>query len=315
MTKPHVLMVGEVPDLLRRTAAAEFHLHEVSGTGDIGASLSPLRDKVRGLITTIRSGFDRKLLQGLPKLEMISVYGTGLQSTFDIEGAKERGIVLAHTATDGTDGAVADLALAFLLALARRIGPADRFVRAGNWASSKFQLSTNVSGKRAGIVGLGFIGRKIARRLAGFDVEVCYHGRARHHDVDYAFYPDLKKLAADVDFLFVSCRGGAETTGMINADVLNALGHEGLYIHVAQARIYNEVDLIRVLKLKQVAGAAIDTFPGEPNVSEEFLKLDNVLLSPHVGAMTNEVLANRCFGVVRNLQAHFSGHAIVSRLI
>lgn len=313
--KPDVIIADRVPDLIYQRAEAAFRIHKLWPLADKRAGLAELRDQARGLITTFQAGFDAELLGALPKLEVISVYGTGAQPTFDLPGAKARGIAVANTGTDGTDGAVADLAMGMLLCLARQIARADQFVRAGSWQRRAFSPTVNVAGKVAGIVGLGFVGRQIAKRLAGFDVDIRYFGPRQHPNVPYAYYSDLVKLAADVDFLFVSCRGGPEISGLIDARVLEALGPDGLYIHTAQARIYDEAALIAALQENRIGGAALDTYHVEPKINPAFLGMDNVLLSPHLGAMTQEILDRRCEMVVANLQAHFSGGPVPCRLV
>ncbi len=312
--KPHVIALAELPPAILDTLNGDVVIHNLWSAKDKAGLLTSLRDEARGILTTWQKGFDGDVIRALPRLEVISVYGTGEQSNFDLGAARERGVVVTNTAADGTDACVADLTVGLLLGLARRISDADRFVRAGEWPGRRFPLSVNVSGKRAGILGLGYIGRQIARRLEGFDMKIGYCNTSRLNSGDYVFYRTPAELAANSDFLIVSCRGGPETTGLINGDVLTALGPSGLYIHTAQARIYDEKALLDALRERRIAGAAIDTFDDEPSVNPDFFKLDNVLLSPHAGASTGELIRRRCEIAAENLKAHFAGTPLSSRI-
>ena len=175
--------------------------------------------------------------------------------------------------------------------------------------------TTHLGGKQAGIVGLGFIGRQIARRAEAFGMTVSYADIAPVADVPYAYVDSAERLASEVDVLFVSCRGGRESDGLIDARVLEALGPAGYLVHIAQARFYNERDLVAALKEGNIAGAAIDIFPDEPRVHPALPALDNVILSSHVGAITNEILARRAELVATNLRQLLDGDDFAARLV
>lgn len=308
-----LLVVDAVPAASLDALEADFVAHKLWLATDRSALLRRVGNRVRAIVTNWQTGFDAALLAALPHVEIVSVYGTGDQA-LDLPAAKARRITVVNTQQDGTDAAVADLTLGFILVLARRIMEADCFVRAGHWRSAAFAPTTDLSGKTVGIVGLGYIGSQIARRAKAFDMVVCYHDVAAIPNVAYAFCPDLVDMASEADFMVVSCRGGPEANGMINARVLDALGPKGFLIHVAQARFYDEPALIAALRGRRIAGAAIDIFPDEPGIHAAYYDLDNVILSPHVGAITRELLDRRAAIVVRNIKDHFAGRPLSARL-
>lgn len=309
-----VLIADVVPDEVVAALRADFTVYPLWLINDRSKFFASIGRQIRGLVTTWQMGFSAALISKLPTLQVISVYGTGDQS-LDLEAARSRGIVVMNTAIDGTDACVAEMAMTFALVLGRRVIEADRFVRDGSWLDAPFPATNHFGGKCAGIVGLGFIGRQIAKRAEAFAMTIAYHDVMPLTDVPYQFYPDLNQLAEDSDVLFVSCRGGPEANGMINARILDSLGPRGYLVHIAQARFYDEEALLLALRGRKIAGAAIDIFPNEPKVNPEFLTLDNVILSPHVGAITHEVLARRAELAVNNLKMFFSGGSLTSRVV
>lgn len=309
-----VLILDALPAEVVDALHADFTVHRLGHAPDGTALPAEVLQRIRGVITTWDKGFSSDVLALLPRLEVISVWGTGHEH-LDLQAAQERGIVVTNTAADGTDACVADMAMAFALALARRMIDADRFVRSGSWLAERFPLTTHIGRKKAGIVGLGFIGRQIAKRAEAFGMTVVYNGIEPVVGVAYDYVRDLEEMASAVDFLFVSCRGEHDADGMISSGVLDALGSRGYLIHIAQARFYDEQALISALRTRAIAGAAIDMFPNQPEVNPELLKLDNVILSPHIGASTHEVLIRRAELTVSNLKMFFANGSPESRLV
>jgi lactate dehydrogenase-like 2-hydroxyacid dehydrogenase len=209
-----LLIVDAVPPAVIDQLRLEFVLHHLWRAEDPNRLLSEVGPHVRGLVTNWQAGFSSELLDHLPRLEVISVYGTGTEK-LDLDAAKARRIAVTNTELDGTDACVADVAIGFAIALARRIIPADRFVRDGLWSKCSFPPTTDFRDKTVGIVGLGFIGRQIAKRAQAFDTSVAYYDIASVSD-EYRYFDDLPSLAKSSDFLFVSCRGGPEANGIIN---------------------------------------------------------------------------------------------------
>jgi lactate dehydrogenase-like 2-hydroxyacid dehydrogenase len=202
-----------------------------------------------------------------------------------------------------------------LVALARRLAEADRYVRDGKWAAApgmSFPLGRQVSGARLGVVGLGRIGRTIARRAGGFDMDVRYHTRRPVADAPWRHEPDLKALAGWADFLVVITAGGAGTRHLIDAGVLDALGPEGYLVNVARGSVVDEQALVRALQDKRIAGAALDVFEREPHVPPELLAMDNVLLAPHIASSTVQTRQAMAQRVLDNLRAFFAGETMPS---
>jgi lactate dehydrogenase-like 2-hydroxyacid dehydrogenase len=200
---------------------------------------------------------------------------------------------------------VADLAFTLLLDVARRASEADRFVRRGAWLNDKFPLATRVSGKKLGIVGLGRIGRTIARRASGFDMEIRYHNRRPVEDVPYGYEASLVELARWADFLVVAAAGGAESRNLVCAEVLDALGPQGFLVNIARGTVVDEAVLVQYLRDKRIAGAGLDVFVDEPRVPEALLALDNAVLLPHVASATNETRQAMAELVLENLHSFF----------
>ena len=205
------------------------------------------------------------------------------------------------------------LALALLLATVRRIVVADRFLRAGKWHKDTFPLTQKVSGRRCGIVGLGRIGQAIARRAEAFGMPISYHGPRPKQGVSYRYYADLTDLAKDSDVLVVACPGGAATQNLVNAAVIEALGPEGTLVNISRGSVIDEPAMVAALVSGKLGAAGLDVFAAEPQVPEALLKLDNVVLLPHVGSGTHETRNAMGDLTVANLRAHFAGQPLPAR--
>jgi lactate dehydrogenase-like 2-hydroxyacid dehydrogenase len=205
---------------------------------------------------------------------------------------------------------VADLAMGLVLSVGRTIPQADKFVRAGQWPSGPMALGRKVSGARLGIVGLGRIGKAIARRASGFGMSIAYTARTEKADSGFKFFPSAAELAANVDFLVVITPGGAGTKHLINAEVLKALGARGFLINVARGSVVDEQALIEALQNGTIAGAGLDVFANEPNVPEVLWTLNNVVLTPHMASATTETRQAMADLAFANMQAGTSGQAL-----
>ncbi|HET8609359.1 MAG TPA: 2-hydroxyacid dehydrogenase [Burkholderiales bacterium] len=308
--KPDVLSMRPIFPASQKILEQEFAVHKLWQADDFDSSVARVSDRIRALVTLGTVGADARLIDALPKLEIIASSGAGLGS-IDLGCAKERGIVVTNT-PDGEALAesVADLAFGMLLGLARRIYQGDRFVRDGKWGQSQFPLGTKIGNKCFGIVGLGSIGRSAAHRAEALGMTVCYHGPRRKADVSYRYYDKLDALARDADFLLLSCPARRETQNLIDAAVLDALGPDGILINVARGSIVDEVALVSALREKRIAGAALDVYANEPHVPPELTALDNTLLTPHIGSATHEIRSARGERVLANLRSHFSGRPV-----
>ncbi|HYN62969.1 MAG TPA: NAD(P)-dependent oxidoreductase, partial [Candidatus Limnocylindrales bacterium] len=182
----------------------------------------------------------------------------------------------------------------------------DRFVRRGDWLKGQFPLATSIARKRLGILGMGRIGRVIARRASGFDMEVRYHNRREVPGSDYGYEPTLESLAKWADFLVIASAGGAETRKLVSAQVLEALGPKGFLINISRGSVVDEAALLDALKHQRIAGAGLDVFEDEPKVPEAFFALDNVVLLPHIASATHETRQAMADLVAENLESFFA---------
>ena len=199
------------------------------------------------------------------------------------------------------DDCVADMAFALLLDAARGLSESDRFVRRGDWSQGRFGIRTRASGKRLGIFGMGRIGSTVARRAAGFDMEVAYHNRRPVEGSPHLYQPSLLELARWADFLVITAAGGDGTQHLVNAEVLDALGPQGFLINVARGSVVDEAALVQALQQGRIAGAGLDVFEDEPRPHAELLSQDNVVLAPHIASGTHETRRAMADLVLRNL--------------
>ena len=213
---------------------------------------------------------------------------------------------------DVLNDCVADLALGLTIATLRRMVPADRYVRAGSWPQRNLPFSRRVGGKSMGILGLGRIGKAIARRAEAFNMRIAYHGRKPRADVEYRYYPKLVDMARDCDVLMVICAGGAKTYHLVDAQVLAALGPEGTLINVARGSVVDESALVKALADGTLGAAGLDVFEAEPRVPEALWAMDNVVLQPHVASATHETRKAMGDLAVDNLRAYFSGKPVLT---
>jgi hydroxypyruvate reductase len=303
MAKHRVLQIGRLPPALEAQLAADYDVALLAGQPEPAHFL---REHGAGFVAAVTSaavGIDAATLAALPELRVISSFGVGLDK-IDLDAATRRGIAVGYT-PDVLNDCVADLAFTLLLDVARRASEADRFVRHGAWLKDKFPLATRVSGKRLGIVGLGRIGRTIARRSSGFEMDVRYHARTAKADVPYTFEPSVIELARWADFLVIAAAGGDGSRGLVSAPVLEALGPQGFLVNIARGSLVDEAALVQALQQRRIDGAALDVFEHEPQVPEALLALDNVVLLPHVASATHETRQAMADLVRDNLRSFF----------
>jgi hydroxypyruvate reductase len=309
--KGDLLVWGPMHASLTENLNRDFTVHNRWEIQDLDAWAASHGDKVRGVITSGVYGADNALLDKLPHLEVISSFGVGYDAV-DADYLAQRGIKLSNT-PDVLNNAVAETAMALMLCVSRKISQAERFVRAGQWASGKFPLGNDLSGKTCGIVGLGKIGKTIAKRAAAFDMNIAYFRRGQAYpDVSYTHFDDLQALAKASDYLIVIVPGGPDTEHLINRDVLKALGAKSYLINVARGSVVDEQALVASLLEKEIAGAGLDVFEDEPNVPAELLTLDSVVLTPHIGSGTFETRQAMADLVFSNISRYFDEGSLVT---
>lgn len=309
MPKPDVLVAAKFPPYLMERLKQDFTVHERLHETD-PAAFAAVAPTIRAIACGGESRVPRALMDQLPALEMISVQGVGYDGV-DVGAALERKVPVSHTPNVLNDD-VADLAIALMLSVARRIPQADRFVRENRWPDGPFPLARKMSGARLGIVGLGRIGQAIAQRAAAFGMSIAYTARSQKKDIPHRYFPSAAALAAQVDFLVVITPGGAGTLKMIDRQVLDALGPDGYLVNVARGSVVDQQALVEALQEGRIAGAGLDVFDGEPQVPQALRAMDNVVLTPHVGSATQatrKAMADLCHA---NLVAHFAGQPLPS---
>ncbi|KAF1043449.1 2-hydroxyacid dehydrogenase [Xylophilus sp.] len=300
--KRSLLQVGPLPPGLEAALHRAYRIVPLWTQADRAAFLADQRGRFDGAVTMSRHGADAAVFDCLGP-GVLACFGTGFDG-IDLAAAARAGCAVSTT-PDVLSECVADLAFGLLVSTARQIVAADRFVRAGAWAKGSFGLGTRVWGKRLGIVGLGRIGSAIARRADGFGMQVRYQGRQAHEGVAGDFEPDVRALAAWSDFLVLACRGGPATRHLVAAEVLRALGPEGILVNISRGSVVDQAALAATLAQGHIAGAGLDVFEHEPQVPEALLADERVVLLPHIAASTRETRAAMEHLVMDNLQAFF----------
>ena len=263
---------------------------------------------IRGLAHFGHSRVDGKLMDALPKLEIISNFGVGVDQ-IDLEAAKKREIIVTNT-PNVLNECVADCAMSLVLNTLRKFSRSEDHLRAAHWAThGPYPLTTSLGGKVMGVLGLGRIGEAIAKRAEAFGMKIRYHNRNRKN-VPYDYDADLVTLAKNSDVLMIVTPGGEGTAKLVGAKVLDALGPTGYVVNVARGSVVDEVVLLRYLQEKKIAGAGLDVFEHEPNVPAEFFTLDNAVLYPHVASATAETRKAMGDLQVENLHLHFAGKPV-----
>jgi hydroxypyruvate reductase len=306
-----VLVTTRFPRAMMVRIGQSFDLMIGSGKPPIETFSAEELSGIRALITSGGQPLKRDVLDTLPALGAIICYGTGYDGV-DLAAAAECGIVVGHSPAANA-AAVADLAMTLMLAVTRRLLPAEDYVRSGNWAAARpsplMSPQPGNPGRRVGIYGMGQIGRKIAARATAFETEVAYHSRSRH-DVPYQYFPSLEALVEWCDVLMIAVRAGADTRHVIDAQMLRKLGKDGYLVNVSRGSVIDQRALVAALNDKTIAGAGLDVYEKEPHAPDALTAFPNVVLTPHVGGHTLEshVAMQDC--VIANLTAFFAGERL-----
>jgi hydroxypyruvate reductase len=310
MAKESILFVDSNYKPVLERLQSLYTVYNYRDAEDREALLKQAANSVRAAFSN-ESSWVPSLMDALPKLELIVLASNGYER-IDLAEARRRGIRITNTPGQ-TTGDVADLAVTLMLAAARRLTWAERYVRSGGWmAVGRAPLTRRFHGKKLGIVGLGSIGRAVAKRAAGFDMHIAYHGPTVKRDVPYRYYANLTEMARDVDFLAITCVGGPKTDGIINAAVLKALGPDGIVVNVARGSCVVQPDLLAALRDGSLGGAGIDVYADEPPDPKLFDGLDNIVLTPHYGSGTPDTRMEMNEVGVQNLHAFFSGEPLLT---
>lgn len=294
--------------MVAQALSRQCRLHKPFEAADPAGELARVAPMIRGVATSGgHKPVDAALMAQLPNLRIVSNFGVGYDNV-DAHFASRHGIIVTNT-PDVLNEEVADTAIGLLIATVRRLPQADRYVRAGEWLKAPFPLTATLRGRKMGIVGLGRIGKAIAKRAEAFGVDVAYHSRTAQPGSPYLYYPTLVGLATACDILMVIVPGGAGTRNIVNAEVLRALGPDGVLINVARGSVVDEPALIEALREGAILAAGLDVFADEPRVPPALIEMDNVVLVPHVGSATQHTRNAMAQLVIDNLLAFAQGHA------
>ena len=301
-----VLQVGQFPEVMQ--AAIDRRITPVRFP-DLNANLPS--GSYESILIRSNTQLPAQLLEKLPTVKMVATCGVGYDN-LPLDYLKAHGIKASNTPGVLND-AVCELAIGMLFGLLRRIPQAHEFVKSAAWSKGLFTVTTTLAGKRVGIAGMGRIGQDLAKRLEPFKVNLAYTGPTQK-DLPYEYFSDIQSLAKASDVLFLACPATPETEKMINAKVLEALGPQGYLINIARGSVVDETALLVALQQKWIAGAALDVFENEPNPNPEFLNIDNVLLTPHIGSATSETRQLMTNLAIDNLEAFYNKKPLLTEV-
>lgn len=278
-----------------------------NGTAQIAAH----GNEIRYVLTNGTNGLLAQEIDALPRLELVCTLGVGFENVA-LKRASQRGIPVCNAA--GTnDSAVADHAMAILLAAIRRVPFLNAGVRNGLWRDD-IPRPPHASGRKMGIFGLGAIGRQIAKRAQAFDMEIGYHSRTRRDETGFRWFNDIVSLADWSDFLIIAAPGGQETYHIINADVLNALGPNGVVVNIARGTLVDTDAVADALRDKRIYAAALDVYENEPTPPARLLEFDNAVLTPHIGGISPQAIHASVVRFLENVEAHLAGRPLLTQV-
>src|SRR6202040_801768 len=285
-----------------------FELMDAAGKPPGEVFTAEQLEGIRAMITAGGTPLGGAMMDKIPALRAIVCYGTGYDGV-DLAGAAQRKIAVGHSPAANA-AAVAALAVTLMLAVTRRLLPADQYVRSGSWSAAKpsplMRPQPGNPGRRVGVYGMGELGRKIASRVAAFETDVAYFSRSRH-DVPYQYLPSLEALAEWCSVLMIAVRAGADTHHAVDASILQKLGKDGYIVNISRGSVIDQASLVAGRAGEQLAGAGLDVYAKEPHAPDALTAFPNVVLTPHVGGHTIEshVAMQNC--VMANLEGFFAG--------
>jgi lactate dehydrogenase-like 2-hydroxyacid dehydrogenase len=294
-----VLMPVEGMGLIDDLIGARLPLHRLWLEPNPDLWLAEWGPRIRAIAVAGHIRADEAYMRRFPSLEIISSFGVGYDH-IDAKAAARLGIIVTNT-PGVLDDEVADTALGLMLMAVRQLPQAERYLRAGLWPKGAYPLTPSLRGRTVGIVGLGRIGKAIATRVSAFGLDIVYHGRNPQAGVGYRYYPSLVEMAKASDILIIVAPGGPSTRHIVNAEVLEALGPDGVLINIARGSLVDESALIEALRTGKILAAGLDVYDNEPNVPAELMALPNAVLLPHVGSASVKTRRAMAECVVENL--------------
>ncbi|TSD88064.1 D-glycerate dehydrogenase [Mycobacterium sp. KBS0706] len=320
--RPLVIVTRKLPDVIetRMMELFETRLNHDDVALDREQMVAAMAE-ADVLVPTVTDRIDADLLaKSGPQLRLIASFGTGVDH-IDLTAAKARGLTVTNTPGVLTED-TADMTMALILAVARRLAEGERLVRGGQWTgwSPTGMLGARLGGKRLGIIGMGRIGQAVARRARAFGLSVHYHNRNRVHpeveaELDATFWPSLDQMLSRMDIVSVNCPRTPATFHLLSARRLKLLKRDALIVNTSRGEVIDETALAQMLKQGELAGAGLDVFEREPNVNPKLLKLPNVVLLPHMGSATLEGRIDMGQKVIVNIRSFADGHVPPDRVL
>lgn len=310
MAKNKVLIADPIHEPTQQILEETYDCFRLYEAKDKAALLAQLADELTVFATHSGYGIKPDEIRALPKLGLVANVGVGID-TIDVADCTQHDVKVCNTPDVLTED-VADMALALLLATVRQIPRGDRYVRDGEWLKANMWFTDTLQQRQVGVVGLGRIGRAIARRCEAFNTTIAYTGPNRKSDVPYEYHADIVTLAHWADVLIAACPGGPATAGLVSAEALTALGPKGVFVNIARGSVVDQDALVSLLQSGQLGSAGLDVFADEPKVPDALLNMDNVVLQPHQGSAT--VPTRMAMGqlVIDNIAAWFAGQPLVT---
>jgi glyoxylate reductase len=320
--KPLVVVTRKLPD------AIETRMMELFDTrlnrDDQPMSQAKLIEAVKTadvLVPTVTDRIDKTVLAQVgPRLKLIASFGTGVDH-IDLATARQRGITVTNTPGVLTED-TADMTMALMLAVPRRLAEGERLLRSGNWTgwSPTSMLGHRIWGKRLGIIGMGRIGQAVARRARGFGLSIHYHNRRRvspevEQKLEATYWESLDQMLAHMDIVSVNCPHTPATYHLLSARRLQLMRPQAYIVNTSRGEVIDENALTRMLRAKELAGAGLDVFEHEPAVNPKLVELDNVVLLPHMGSATIEGRVDMGEKVIINIKTFADGHKPPDRVL
>lgn len=307
--RPEIVQMCPLYPPTQERLDTHYTIHRHWSDADPAALLARVAPTCQVVVTNGGRGIEAAVLRQLPQVKLVSCFGVGVDAV-DVDYCRQHGIAVTNTPDVLTDD-VADLAIAMMLAVLRRVVEADRFVRDGKWLKGGFPLGTAVAGRKVGVIGFGRIGQAIADRALAFKAEIAYQG-PRRKPVDHRYFASLVEMADWADVLIAATPGGAATRGIISREVLTALGPRGIFVNISRGSVVDQPALVDLLTQGGLGGAGLDVFTDEPTVPEALFSLDTVVLQPHQGSGTHQTRQKMGDLTVDNVDAFFANRPLVT---
>ncbi len=321
-SKPTVVVTRKLPDAIETRMMELFNVQlNIDDTPMSAAELAEAFKTADVIVPTVTDRIDARIIsQAGENCRLIANYGAGVDH-IDLASARQRGITVTNTPDVLTED-TADMTMALLLAVPRRLAEGERMLRSGDWSgwSPTWMLGHRIYGKRLGIIGMGRIGQAVARRARGFGLSIHYHNRRRvpenvEEALEATYWESLDQMLARMDFVSVNCPHTPATYHLLSARRLQLLRENAVVINTARGEIIDENALTRMLVAGEIAGAGLDVFEHEPAVNPKLVALDNVVLLPHMGSATHEGRLDMGEKVLINIKTFTDGHAPPDRVL